>query len=71
MRPLARALRALEPSESSEKKIVAYVIGSLKEPCKAGRPDMDIGTNGESLNPRTCKLMLGFQDLSIKPLSDP
>ena len=43
---LARALRALESSEGSERKIVADVIGSLKKPCKAGGPDMAIGTNG-------------------------
>ena len=69
--PAPRFAGSLESSESSEKKIVADVLGSLKEPCKAGRPDMAIGTNGESLKPRTGKLILGFQDLSIKPLSDP
>jgi hypothetical protein len=51
--------------------MVADVVGSLKKPCKAGRPDMAIGTNGESLKPGISKLILGFQDLSIKSLSDP
>jgi hypothetical protein len=51
--------------------MVADVVGSIKKPCKAGRPDMAIGTNGESLKPGISKLILGFQDLSIKSLSDP
>ena len=29
-----------ETSEGSEKKIVADILGSLKKPCKAGRPDI-------------------------------
>ena len=29
---------SLEPSEGSEKKILVDVLGSLKEPCKAGVP---------------------------------
>jgi tRNA(adenine34) deaminase len=32
---------------------------------------MSIGTDGESLKPRTTKLILGFRSLTIKPLSDP
>jgi hypothetical protein len=35
---LARSLHSLEPSEGSEKKILVDVLGSLKEPCKAGVP---------------------------------
>ncbi|MDH3965059.1 MAG: hypothetical protein OEV25_16750, partial [Deltaproteobacteria bacterium] len=35
---LARALRALESSEGSEKKMVADVVGSLKGPAKQGVP---------------------------------
>lgn len=46
------------------------VFGSLKEPCKAGRPDRTIGTNGEGLRPRKSKLVLVVQDLSIKSLSN-
>ena len=43
---------SLESSEGSEKKILGNVVGSLKEPCKAGGPDMAIGTNGEARNAR-------------------
>jgi len=43
LRPLRQAQGrqaqgSLEPSEASEKKILADVLGSLKEPCKAGVP---------------------------------
>jgi hypothetical protein len=41
------------------------VLGSLKDPCKAGSPDKIIGTNGEILTPRTSSLVLGGQYLSI------
>jgi len=36
--PLRQAQGSLESSEGSEKKILADVLGSLKEPCKAGVP---------------------------------
>ena len=56
---------SLESSEGLEKKILGDVVGSLKEPCKAGGPDMAIGTNGESLKPRTSRLILGFRLLPL------
>ncbi len=36
--PLRQAQGSLESSEGSEKKILADVLGSLKEPCNAGVP---------------------------------
>jgi hypothetical protein len=44
-RPSPAGSRA--PRERRE-KIVADVLGSLKKPCKAGRPDIFIGTGGEA-----------------------
>jgi hypothetical protein len=51
--------------------MVADVVGSLKKPCKAGRPDLPSGQMEESLSAKKSKLILGVQGLSIKPLSDP
>jgi hypothetical protein len=43
----------------------------LRKPRRTGCADGAIGTNGEDLMPRRSELILGTQDLSIKPLSDP
>ena len=37
-RPLSRSAGSLESSEGSEKRILVYVLGSLKAPCKTGVP---------------------------------
>jgi hypothetical protein len=51
--------------------MVADVVGSLKKPCKAGRPDMAIGTNGGVLKAKNKLTYSRLQALSIKSLSDP
>jgi hypothetical protein len=44
---VSRVLRGLRV------KAIVDVLGSLKDPCKAGSPDKTIGINGEILTPRT------------------
>jgi hypothetical protein len=51
--------------------MLADMLGSLQESCKAGGPDEHIGTNGKALEDQSKLAFFDPQGLSIKSLSDP
>ncbi len=51
--------------------MVADVVGSLKKPCKAGRPDLPSGQMEREPEVKKKQAWSWPQALSIKPLSDP